>query len=229
MGKRWTTERKQTLWDSRVALTQKLVQSLSRLESAPKVFLSGSAIGIYGDQGESLLEETAPVHGGFGHALCSAWEAQALEAQHLGARTVILRTGLVVGADGGFLQAMIPPFRLGLGGPLGHGQQWMSWIHIEDHIRLMCHLLNSSHASGVYNLTAPHPVTNENFTQGLAEILNRPACFRLPSWFLKTLLGEMSELLLESQRVIPAKALKDSFEFRYPELIPALRNALLKG
>jgi len=226
MGRPWTEARKKVLWESRVDLTEKLVDTLAQLKSPPKIFLSGSAIGIYGDQGDKPLNESASVNGGFGHQLCMAWEQAALKAEAFGARVVLLRTGLVIGSKGGFLKPMEWPFRLGLGGPLGTGRHWMSWIHRDDHIRMMCALLANPHASGPYNLTAPQPVTNSEFTTTLARIVRRPAFFRIPATFLQWTLGEMAGLLLESTRVIPDKALKEGFAFQYPELEPALREAL---
>lgn len=226
MGKPWTDARKRILWESRVTLTEKLVESVSRLDAPPKVFISGSAIGIYGDHGADGLNEKAELHGGFGHELCLAWERAAQKAASFGARVILLRTGLVIGSGGGFLKPMERSFRLCLGGPIGDGQQWMSWIHRDDHIRLMDELLRSPDAKGVFNLTAPHPVTNAEFTQTLARILRRPAFFRIPAKPLHWVIGEMATLLLESTRVLPEAALKQGFTFTYPELEPALREAL---
>jgi uncharacterized protein len=226
MGRPWTSARKDVLWKSRVSFTQALVASLGQMKKPPGIFLSGSAIGIYGDHAAERLDESSATGGGFGHTLCAAWESAALDARHFGARTALLRTGLVIGSGGGFLEPMARSFRLGLGGPIGDGQQWMSWIHIDDHIRLMRHLLDQNHAEGIYNLTAPQPVTNAVFTETLAQVLRRPAFLRMPAKFLKILLGEMAGLLLESQRVIPERAIKEGFSFSYSELEPALKNAL---
>lgn len=226
MGRPWTNARKQVLWDSRVSLTETLVETVAQLESPPQVFLSGSAIGIYGDQGDTPLDEKAHLQGGFGHTLCVAWEQAALKAESFGARVILLRTGLVVGSGGGFLKSMEWPFRLGLGGPIGQGRQWMSWIHRDDHIRLMCALLVNPNARGPINLTAPHPVTNTEFTATLARVVRRPAFFRIPAKLLQWTLGEMAGLLLESTRVIPDAALKQGFTFEYPELEAALRESL---
>jgi len=229
MGRPWTEARKKVLWDSRVGLTEKLVDALAQLTSPPKIFLSGSAIGIYGDQGDTTLDESAVLQGGFGHQLCLAWEKAALKAETWGARVVILRTGLVIGAKGGFLKPMEWPFRLGLGGPIGPGRHWMSWIHRDDHIRLMCALLANPDARGPYNLTAPLPVTNSEFTATLARVVRKPAFIRIPSKLLQWTLGEMAGLLMESTRVIPEKALKEGFLFQHPELEPAIREALGKN
>ena len=226
MGRLWTKARKKVLWESRVDLTETLVETLAQLKSPPKILLSGSAIGIYGDQGDTSLDESAAIQGNFGHALCVAWEKAAQKAESFGARVVLLRTGLVIGAGGGFLKPMEWPFRLGLGGPIGQGRHWMSWIHRDDHIRLICHLLTNPDARGPYNLTAPHPVTNTEFTDTLARVVRRPAFFRIPAKLLEWTLGEMAGLLLESTRVVPEKALKGGFSFQYPELEAALREAL---
>ena len=226
VGRRWTEARKKVLWESRVDLTETLVETVAQLKSPPQIFLSGSAIGIYGDQGDDALDESSTLKGGFGHRLCVAWEQAAQKAERFGSRVVLLRTGLVIGSGGGFLKPMEWPFRLGLGGPIGLGRHWMSWIHRDDHIRLMCALLNDPHARGPYNLTAPHPVTNTEFTATLARIVRRPAFFRIPAKLLQWTLGEMAGLLLESTRVTPEKALKAGFVFQYPELEPALREAL---
>jgi uncharacterized protein len=222
----WTEGRKQVLWESRVLLTQKLVGTLSKLKTTPKILLSGSAIGVYGDHDATRLSEEAKTHGGFGHQLCHAWEQAALAAEPLGIRTCLLRTGLVVGPEGGFLAPMARTFGWGLGGPISNGRQWMSWIHIDDHIRLMCHLLASEKSTGVYNLTAPNPVTNAEFTRTLARVIGKPAFFRVPAWFLKAIGGERMTLLLESQRVVPEKALDEGFAFSFPDLEPALKAAL---
>lgn len=226
IDKPWTEGRKQLLWESRVLLTQQLITVLSKLKKTPSVLLSGSAIGVYGEHHETKLSEAAKTHGGFSHELCQAWEQAALGATALGIRTCLLRTGLVIGSDGGFLAPMIRPFGWGLGGPISHGRQWMSWIHINDHIRLMCHLLSSHKSEGIYNLTAPNPVTNAEFTQTLAKILGKPAFLRIPGWLLTRLGGERMTLLLESQRVIPTRALDEGFEFSFSELEPALRDVL---
>lgn len=226
MGRPWTDARKRVLWESRVVLTESLVETVAQLDTPPLIFLSGSAIGIYGDQGNATLDESASLRGGFGHQLCVAWEQAAQKAESFGARVVLLRTGLVIGAGGGFLKPMEWPFRLGLGGPIGQGHQWMSWIHRDDHIRLMCALLLNPDARGPINLTAPHPVTNAEFTATLARVVRRPAFFRIPAKLLQWILGEMAGLLLESTRVEPTAALKAGFTFKYPELQAALRDAL---
>jgi len=226
MAKRWTERRKRTLWESRVGLTEKLVERMTSAQHKPAVFISGSAVGIYGDQNDAVLDETSPFKDEFGHRLCSAWENAALPAEKLGIRVCLLRTGLVIGKHGGFLERLLLPFKLGLGGRIGEGRQWMSWIHIEDHIALSQHLLESPNARGPYNATAPNPVNNAEFTRELAKCLQRPALLAIPAWLLKLAMGEMAELLLGSQRVLPKKALSSGFKFSYETLEPALSNVL---
>lgn len=223
----WTRARKKVLWDSRVGLTEHLVAWIGRRQTRPRVLLSGSAVGVYGDGGEQILdEETHVCNRDFGSDLCWSWEEAARLAERHGVRVAIVRTGLVLHRDGGMLKRMLPAFRLGLGGPIGSGRQWMSWIHRDDLIALMQRILESPTLSGIFNGTAPYPVTNAEFTTTLARLLRRPAFFRLPAWLLRSVGGEMGELLLGSQRVIPERALHAGFVFRYPELEPALRSCL---
>jgi uncharacterized protein len=226
MARRWSAARKQVLWDSRVTLTAQLVERMAAARSKPAVLISGSAIGIYGDQGDTELDETSPCGCGFSAELCLAWEQAAGKAEPLGVRVCLLRTGLVIGNNGGFLAQMLPPFKLGLGGRIGDGRQWMSWIHLVDHVTLTRFLLEAPEARGAFNATAPQPVTNAEFTRQLAQALHRPAVLPLPAWLLKLGAGEMAELLLGSQRVLPRKAVASGFEFAYPNLEPALREVL---
>ena len=224
--RRWTDERKQVLIKSRINITQQLVEFIARAKTKPSVLLSGSAIGFYGDQGDSPLDESASGHDEFGHQLCADWEHMAEKAKEHGVRVCLLRTGLVIGKNGGFLQPMVLPFKLGLGGKLGSGTQWMPWIHMYDYVGICLTLLDNNQLEGIFNLTAPNPVTNNEFTRTLAKQLNRPAFFTIPSWALKLLLGEMSQLLLGSQRVIPRHILDSGFQFKYPNLETALKNVL---
>lgn len=226
MARRWSKSRKQVLWDSRVTLTQQLVECIRRADIKPSVFISGSAIGIYGDQGDLEIDESCSGSTGFGQQLCREWETAASAVADLGVRVCLLRTGLVVGSQGGFLRQMLLSFRLGLGGRIGTGRQWMSWVHLDDHIRMTQFLLDSPAANGAYNVTSPNPVTNSEFTRLLAKELHRPAVIPVPAWLLKLAAGEMSELLLGSQRVLPRRALVLGFKFNYETLEPALRNAL---
>lgn len=224
---RWTEARKAQLRSSRVDLTWRLVEWLADRESKPAVLLSGSAVGYYGNQGDTPLTETSPPKtGDFAHALCAEWEEAASQATRLGIRVCLLRTGLVVGRDGGFLSKMLPLFKLGLGGRLGDGRQWMSWIHLDDHIAIQKRLLESRHLSGAFNLTAPHPVTNAEFTRTLAQCLKKPAWLPTPAPLLKLALGEMSGLLLGGQRVLPERITQDGYTFRFETLQAALQDVV---
>ena len=227
MASRWTAARKQVLWDSRVTLTEQLVQAMERAQTKPSVFISGSAAGIYGDQGDTELDETCNGHDGFAHALCAGWEQAALQAERLGVRVCLLRTGLVIGKNGGFLEKMLWPFKLGLGGRMGSGKQWMSWVHRADHVALTQFLLNSDRCRGAFNITAPHPVTNAEFTECLARLMKRPALLPIPTSVLRLGAGEMAELLLGGQRVLPKRAQAAGFRFRFETLEPALDSVLV--
>ena len=225
-GPRWTDQRKQVLWDSRVKLTERLVAYVRDAEQKPSVLISGSAIGYYGDQGDAIVDENAACGNDFGAALCKAWEQAGLEAEQYGLRVCLLRTGLVIGRNGGFLQRMLLPFRLGLGGRIGDGKQWMSWIHVADHVAMTLRLLNSPQLAGAFNATAPNPVTNREFTECLARVLRRPAFLPLPGAVLRLTLGEMAGLLLGGQRVLPERMREAGFEFTFAALDDALRDAL---
>ncbi len=225
-GRRWSDDRKRVLWESRVGLTDQLIDYIRTAPTKPAVLLGGSAIGIYGSQADRLLDETSDTTDDFSHRLCAAWEKAAAHAEDLGVRVCRLRTGLVLGPHGGLLQRMLLPFKLGLGGRLGNGRQWMSWIHLEDHVRAIAALLGDEALSGAFNLTAPNPVTNAEFTATLARLLHRPALFHLPAGLLRLAFGEMADLLLGSQRVIPRRLDEAGFEFQYPTLEPALSAAI---
>jgi uncharacterized protein (TIGR01777 family) len=226
-GKRWSSERKELIRDSRIAFTQKLITFISSLAVKPQVLLSGSAIGVYGDQGDVLLTEASVSStADFPQSLCQDWEQTALQAEQLGVRVCLIRTGLVLDSGGGLLQRMLPAFRLGLGGQLGHGGQWMSWIHRRDWVAIADLLLNNPELHGAFNATAPQPVTNLEFSRCLAKQLQRPMLLPLPARLLKTLFGEMSELMLGSQRVIPERLLKLGFEFQFNALETALKQIL---
>jgi len=223
---RWSEERKQLLRNSRIELTTKLVEQMAHMEVKPQVFISGSAIGYYGDQGDTILTEQSAVRPDFSQQLCADWEAAASQAEQYGIRVCLIRTGLVIGEGGGILQRMLLPFRLGLGGRLGDGTQWMSWIHRQDWIAIAEAMVADASMQGAYNATAPNPVTNTEFTQILAACLKRPALLPVPAFLLKTLLGEMSELVLGSQRVIPERLLAQGFEFQHTDLAGAINQAL---
>ena len=223
---RWTAARKQRLWASRVALTHDLVQRMVQARQKPAVFLSGSAIGFYGHRGDATLDETAPAADDTLGRLCAAWEQAATPAAQAGIRVCLLRTGLVLSREGGLLARLRLPFALGLGARLGDGHQVMSWIHIGDYVALVRWLLARPDAAGAFNLTAPQPATNAEFTAALARALHRPAFLAVPAWALQAALGEMSGMLLGGQRVLPARAAGLGFTFRHPALAPALADLL---
>jgi uncharacterized protein len=227
VAKRWTDAQKQRLCDSRWQLTKQLVSAITSATTPPKVLISGSAIGIYGRQQSQLItEDFNHFHVEFSHQLCQRWETLAQEAESPSTRVCILRTGIVLSAKGGALQKMLLPFKLGLGGKIGNGEQYMSWIHIGDMVRLIDFLLRHPTLTGVFNATAPNPVTNAEFSQLLAKTLRRPALLPMPAFVLQLMLGEMADLLLTGQRVIPANLSKAGFEFDYPELGITLQTLL---
>jgi hypothetical protein len=225
---RWSTARKALIRSSRITLTEQLVAGIARMNIKPELLISGSAIGYYGNQGDTVLTEQSPPQQDFSHQLCADWEAAAKTAEQFGVRVCLIRTGLVIAGDGGLLQRMLLPFRLGLGGRLGDGRQWMSWIHRQDWIAIAEAMMNDASMQGVYNATAPHPVRNSEFTQTLARSLNRPALLPVPAWVLKALLGEMSELVLGSQRVLPERLSAQNFKFQYTDLAAALHEAFIR-
>jgi uncharacterized protein (TIGR01777 family) len=223
----WTRKRKLLLSSSRIGLTEQLLAWLERREQKPQVLISGSAVGWYGDGGERELDEDAqPVIRDFASQLCESWEETAQRAQELGIRVVIVRTGLVLTNSGGFLQRLLLPFKLGLGGPIGNGRQWMSWIHLRDQIALIDFLLNQPDAQGPYNACSPHPVRNREFAKTLAGVLHRPAFMPLPAPVLRLLMGEMSEMLLGGQRAQPGRLQAAGFTFQFTDLHAALDNLL---
>lgn len=223
----WTRKRKMLLWDSRITLTEQLITWLERREQKPSVLISGSAVGWYGDGGERELDETSPpVSEDFASRLCIAWEETAQRAQALDIRVVLLRTGLVLASDGGMMQRLLPPFKLGMGGPIGSGRQWMPWVHIDDQIAAIDFLLNREDAQGPYNACAPSPVRNRDFAKTLAAILHRPAFMPMPAIALRLLMGELSILLLGGQRAHPSRLQDAGFIFRFTDLHAALEDLL---
>jgi hypothetical protein len=224
---RWTSAKKQRIRDSRVIGTRNLVAGIAAASPPPRVFVSGSAIGFYGPRGEERLDESSPPGSDFLSGVARDWEAEALRAAGCGARVALLRTGIVLGRDGGALKAMLTPFRLGLGGPVGSGAQWMSWIHIEDLCGLILHVIDRPALAGPVNGTSPEPATNRDFSRALGAVLGRPAFLPIPGIALKILLGEMATaLLLSGQRVIPKRAEETGFRFKYPDLQGALAEVL---
>ncbi|MGB1310668.1 MAG: TIGR01777 family oxidoreductase [Leucothrix sp.] len=224
--KRWTDLVKQQLFDSRLLTTRALVEFMSRVDHKPELFISGSATGIYGLRDDQILTEDAQGDSSFSTKLCTDWEAEANAAEALGIRCCYLRTGIVLG-KGGALSKMLPPFKFGLGGPMGNGQQWMSWIHINDLTGIIHHTVAHSDLSGPINGTAPNPVTNKVFASTLGNVLKRPAFLPLPSFVLKLLMGQMGEeLLLSGHRAIPDKITRSGYSFIYESLEPALASII---
>ncbi len=225
---RWTEARKRLLWSSRVDATRSLIAALSRLSPPPAVFISASAVGYYGDRGEEVLTEASAPGDDFLARLAQNWEAAAQQAAQHGMRTVILRFGMVLAPHGGALARMLPPFRLGLGGPLGSGRQWMSWIALEDAVGIITQALEHSNWQGAYNAVAPEPVRNRDFTRTLGRALHRPAVFPVPAFALRLLFGELADaLLLASQRVVPERLKAAGYQYAYNDLAMALA-AMLK-
>ena len=219
----WTHRRKALLWSSRITLTESLLAWLEHRGQKPSLLISGSAVGWYGDGGErELTEDSPPVIDDFASQLCIAWEETAQRAEAMDIRVVLVRTGLVLSAEGGFLSRLLLPFKLGLGGPLGNGRLWMPWIHIDDQIALIDFLLHRDQASGPYNACAPKPVRNREFAKTLGSVLHRPAFMPMPALALKVGLGEMSLLLLGGQRAVPARLLEAGFTFQFTDLRAAL-------
>lgn len=225
-AKHWTQRRKAVLRESRIGVTAELLAMVQRGSTKPSVFISGSAVGYYGNQGDRILVENSLPNDDFGHRLCADWENEALKAASFGLRTCVIRTGLVIGRNGGFLQTMLLPFRFGLGGPIATGRQWMSWIHLNDLIDMIRFLLDHPTLHGIFNATAPEPVSNREFCKTLAAVLRRPAFLTLPEFVLNILLGERSSLLTEGQRVLPVRIQDAGFEFQFTRLEDALRDVL---
>ena len=221
---RWTDSRKQKIIKSRVQSVQCLTNAIKAMTQKPRVFISASAIGFYGERGDESLEETNTKGHGFLSDVCQQWEKEIFKVSELGVKTVALRIGMVLGHDGGALQKMLPPFKLGLGGKLGNGNQWMSWIHIQDLISMIIHAIEKPSLEGTYNAVSPNPIQNHEFTKTLASILNRPAITPVPKFILKFALGELSELLLGSQKVSAKKSLETGFSYEYPCLKDALKE-----
>lgn len=226
-GGRWTSSRKRRIRESRVVGTRNLVAGLKAASDPPPVLISASAVGFYGNRGDELLTEDSAIGEGYLPEVCLEWEEEARHARDLIERVVLLRTGIVLSQSGGALEKMLPPFRLGVGGRLGNGSQYMSWIHILDEVRLIQFLLDNP-VSGPVNATAPNPVTNRRFTRVLADVLYRPSFCPVPGPVLRILFGEMAQaLLLEGQRVVPARALEAGFEFRFSDLGETLSDLLV--
>ncbi|MBK7977782.1 MAG: TIGR01777 family protein [Deltaproteobacteria bacterium] len=228
VGKRWTAAQKARIHDSRVHGTRALVQALAQAEPRPSVFVSASAIGYYGTSGNQELDESAPSGTDFLAGVCRDWEAEALAAQDAGVRTVVIRVGVVLGADGGALPKLLLPFKLFVGGPAGDGQQWVSWIALDDLVGLVLFAIDQQRVRGVLNGTAPNPVTNRELSETIGHVLGRPSFLPAPSFGIKALLGEAATVVLDGQRVVPARALELGYGFRFVEPDAALRAILGK-
>lgn len=223
--KRWSDAQKRRIEQSRWQLTDKLTELCKASSKPPHTFISGSAIGYYGAQGQTkVTENDNHPRDEFTHQLCAVWEQKAEAAASEKTRVCLLRTGIVLAPHGGALQKMSLPFKVGLGGPIGSGEQMMSWIHIDDMVDLILFLLQNQKCSGPYNATAPHPVSNKIFSKTLGKVLHRPVLLRVPSFAMKVMLGEMSTMILNGQAVVPEKALESSFQFRHANLKDALQH-----
>lgn len=225
--KRWSEERKKKILDSRVIGTRKVVEAINRASTKPKVFLGASAIGFYGDRGDETLTESSSPGDGFLSVVCQEWE-KASDALSDSVRKCTVRVGIVLGEGGGALKPLLPLFRLGLGGRVASGNQWMSWIHIDDLVGLFVHLMENDALQGVFNGTTPRPVTNKDFTKALSTAVRRPALFPAPAIALKVAMGELAVLVLASQRVSPEKTLLSHFQYRFDSLLPALEQIVKK-
>lgn len=225
VAQRWSAHVKRDIRESRVTGTRNLVQTLSELGRKPQVFICASATGYYGSRGDEVLTESSAPGDDFLAQVCVDWEKEAQAAEALGIRVVRVRTGIVLDARGGALKRMLPPFKMGVGGKLGNGKHWMSWIHLDDLASLFQFAL-AKPVSGALNGVAPNPVTNADFTGALAGAVHRPAIFPMPGFALRLVFGEMGGILLASQRVTPKAAQSAGFNFRFPDLAPALADVV---
>ncbi len=225
-SKRWTKSLKKEFVSSRVDVTSQVINYIQQCQNKPKVLISGSAVGFYGAQGDNILTEQSAAHSEYQSVLCQQWEEKAFEGTKEGVRVCTIRTGIVLGAGGGALRSMLPPFRFGMGAYLGSGKQWMSWIHIEDWVRIANFIVETESIQGPINGTSPNPVTNKYFSKALGKAIHRPVLFFSPRWVIKCLVGEMAHLLLTGQRVVPRALEEADFEFKYPELEQAFKEVL---
>ena len=224
---RWTPERKQRILESRLNTTNAIVAAIAQARAKPRVLVQGSAVGYYGGRHDDVeLDESAPPGDDFLAQVAVRWEGVSKAVEEVGVRLAIARTGLVLSATGGSLPPTMLPFKFFIGGPLGNGRQWWPWIHIVDEVRALAFLMSEERATGPFNLTAPNPVTNRDFARTLARVMGRPALLPTPAFALKLALGEMATLLLDGQRAIPKRLLALGFQFRFPQLEPALRDLL---
>jgi uncharacterized protein (TIGR01777 family) len=226
-GLRWTDEKKKAIRDSRVFGTRTMIEAFARLEQKPKVFISGSALGFYGDRGDDEMTEASSAGTTFLAEVCKEWESESRRAEDLGIRTVLLRTGIVLSKDGGALATMLTPFKLGVGGVVGSGKQWMSWISLDDVVGIINYALENESVRGAVNVVSPNPVTNEEFTKTLGTVLYRPTFLPLPEFAVNLVFGEMGDaLLIDSTKVIPKRMKDAGYEFKFTDLQTALENAV---
>lgn len=225
-GKRWTDSYKKEIRDSRVLSTKSIVDTIEKLEQKPKVFIHASAIGIYGEQGENTATEDTGVGNDFLAEVCDEWETEAKRVDDLGVRRVTLRFGVVLDKNGGALGKMIPPFKFFVGGHIGNGEQWFSWIHIDDVVNVIIKAIDDESYNGEYNLTAPNPVRMRKFAKTLGKVLHRPSIFPVPAFILKLIMGEAADSILASQKVLPEKLMKEGYSFQFSNLESALQNIL---
>ncbi|MEU4152444.1 TIGR01777 family oxidoreductase [Streptomyces sp. NPDC026659] len=223
--KRWTPEYKRLIRDSRVLGTATLAEAAAALPEPPRVFVNGSAIGYYGDTGDRITDESAPPGDGFLPSVCEEWEEAAAPVREAGVRTVFVRTGLVVASGGGAWGRLFPLFKAGLGGRLGDGRQYWSYIALHDEVAAIRHLIDRADLSGPFNLTAPDPLTNQQITEAMGRVLHRPTPFPVPAAVLRAVLGEMAGDVLGSQRVVPRRLLESGFAFAFPGIEDAIRAA----
>ncbi len=227
-ARRWNDREKATIRDSRVLGTQNIVAAICRAERRPAVLVNASAVGFYGPHGDEEITEDAPPGDDFLATACVEWEAAARGVQAAGVRLAVLRIGVVLSADGGALAKMLTPFKLGIGGPAGSGQQWMSWIHIDDLVDIILHTLDHATVSGVINATAPAPVTNKVFSKSLGRALGRPAFFPVPAFALRLRFGQVAEVVLTGQRVLPRRAMDLGYAFQFRDIDAALADLLTR-
>jgi uncharacterized protein (TIGR01777 family) len=224
---RWTDEKKKAIRDSRVLGTRNIVDTISDLKDRPRVLIAASATGFYGDRGDEELTETSKPGKNFLAEVCREWESEARRAEDSGVRTVLLRTGIVLSKEGGALGTMLMPFKLGLGGVVGDGKQWMSWVSLADHIEVINFALENENIRGAVNSVSPNPVTNKEFASVMGEVLYRPTFIPVPEFAVHLMFGEMGEaLLLDSTRVTPKRLTDAGFKFKFPELKKAIENAV---
>jgi hypothetical protein len=227
--KRWTDERKQAIRNSRAIPGAAIVQAIEAAVQKPRVLIQQSAVGYYGlSRGDTILAEDSLPGDDFLASVCIDWENSTAAVEAMGVRRIVLRSSVILSTQGGALPRMLLPFKLFIGGPLGSGKQWFPWIHIEDEVKAIRFLLESESARGVYNLTAPHPLTNQDFALAVGQVMKRPAILPTPALLLEMVFGEMSVVLLDGQRAVPRNLLAVGYEFMYPEIEPALRNLLKK-